>query len=162
MSSRRYIRCKALLITTVGMGALAVAAVAAYGSIPGSDGSFHACVDGTTGALRVIDPDADQKCIGDEQAVSWSASGQPGAQGPVGPVGTLGLRSALRGPAGPKGAKGDPGPAASRAAPAGPAGEPRAAEGVGSKRVARPRARGRRAPAGPAHHRARSPGAKGD
>jgi hypothetical protein len=80
-----------------GAAAVMVAAGAGIGlaSIPSSTGVFHGCYVKTTGALRLIDPSAHQRCKRGQLAVSWNQAGQRGPKGARGA----------------KGAKGDPGPA---------------------------------------------------
>ena len=79
-----------LLLVVVG---LAVAGGIAYATIPDSSGIFHACVKGTNGNVRLIDPDKPGKagkCKGNEQAVSWNQTGPPGAPGAPGAPGSPG------------------------------------------------------------------------
>lgn len=74
---------------------LALGGGAAWGigrSIPGPDGTIHACYAINGGTLRVIDSDASCKLL--EKKLSWN---QKGAKGDPGPKGD-------------QGAKGDPGP----------------------------------------------------
>jgi hypothetical protein len=59
-----------------------------------ADETYVACVNNTTGAMRLIDPLAGQTCAGDpgpgqERQISWSKSG---ARGPEGPAGQRGPR----------------------------------------------------------------------
>ena len=89
----------------------------AGGSIPDSNGVFHACVDFKTGATRIIDT-AVSTCTLKEIAESWSMIGPigpPGPQGPAGPMGPAGALGVMGpagtpGPAGPQGSPGPPGP----------------------------------------------------
>ncbi len=65
--------------------------------------TIYGCYKNNTGAVRVIDPSAGDKCNGkSEAAISWAQTGQdgvPGVQGPQGPQGTTG-------PDGPDGVSG--------------------------------------------------------
>jgi hypothetical protein len=88
MKKRRGGRRLGLLILTVA--AVATAAGIAYAAIPDGSGVIHGCYSNTSGAVRVIDTAAGQKCSSAEKALDWNQAGQPG-------------------PAGPQGAKGDPG-----------------------------------------------------
>src|SRR4051794_20171483 len=88
---------------------LAVSAGLAYASIPEADGTFHACVNNGTGAVRLIDPSASGSlghCLGNENQVSWNKKGQDGAKGAPGAQGDKGATGA----AGAPGAPGAPGP----------------------------------------------------
>jgi hypothetical protein len=67
----------ALLALLVAIGGVAVA------SIPGQDGVIRGCYDNSTGALRVIDPDAGRSCSGTETALSWNQQGPKGDPAPV-------------------------------------------------------------------------------
>jgi Collagen triple helix repeat (20 copies) len=102
--------------------------VAAFASIPGSDGVIHACFRVSDGQLRVVDPAHEGSCAHGESALSWNAQGRPGPRGPkgaVGPRGPKGLMGhrGLKGVAGrrgPKGLKGGPGTPGAPGAPGGP------------------------------------------
>ncbi len=71
-----------------------VGAGAGYAAIPSSDGTLSACKK-ADGSIKLIDPEAGQKCSGSTQLIEWNQ------KGPAGPVG----------PAGPSGPAGPPGPA---------------------------------------------------
>src|SRR3954468_13783196 len=90
---------------------LAVSAGLAYASIPEVDGSFHACVNNGTGAVRLIDPSASGSlghCLGNENQVSWNKKGQDGAKGAPGAQGDKGATGAA-GPQGPVAPRAPPG-----------------------------------------------------
>jgi hypothetical protein len=70
----------ALVALVVAIGGVA------YASIPGPDGAIHGCYDNSTGALRVIDPDAGRTCSGVETALSWNQQGPQGPKGDPAPV----------------------------------------------------------------------------
>jgi len=75
--------------------ALAVVLVAATGTVagaavPGPKGVIYACRHKNSGAVRVIDTQAGQRCRPSEKSLTWN---QRGPQGPIGP----------RGPQGPAG-----------------------------------------------------------
>jgi hypothetical protein len=111
-------------------GGLAVAFVGGFATAGvSSGGTIHACFHRATGALRVVDREAGERCRRSERPLSWSrAGGGPvrGAVGPRGPVGAKGPAGTPgeRGPAGPAGATGPAGPpgATGGRGPAGPAG----------------------------------------
>lgn len=58
-------------------------AAAAFGAIPSSDGTIHACYDPKTGKiLRLIDVEAGQTCVPEkERELVWSVGGPPGPPG---------------------------------------------------------------------------------
>jgi hypothetical protein len=93
---RRVLTTAAISVVTLGAAGVAVA------SIPSTNGVIHGCRSTLTGAVRVIDTDAGQKCqtFGEKQ-LDWNQQGPQGVPGPAGPVG----------PAGPTGATGSAGPA---------------------------------------------------
>jgi len=80
--------------------------------------TIFACVNNTTGALRIVG--ADTACARNEHKISWNSHGLQGEQGPPGPQGPAGFGAVgpqgpqgpqgLAGPKGDKGDKGDPGP----------------------------------------------------
>jgi collagen type I alpha len=78
--------------------AIAVAAGTAYATIPDSGGVIHACY-AQSGALKVIDPSASERCGKNEKALDWNARGPQGAPGPTGAAGA-------QGPPGPAGSPG--------------------------------------------------------
>jgi type VI secretion system secreted protein Hcp len=68
-------------------------------AIPSADGTIHACVANTGGAVRIINVETGATCAtGTETDLTWNQRGLPGATGPAGP-------------AGPQGPTGDPGSA---------------------------------------------------
>jgi hypothetical protein len=81
--------------------ALALAAGAAYATIPGSGGVINGCFEKRTGILRVIDVDAGKSCLRIEAPIRWNERGEKGDQGDPG----------LPGPPGATGPAGPPGPA---------------------------------------------------
>lgn len=99
------------LALVVALGGGAYAAV----GIPDKAGTFHGCVDGKTGVLRVVRSAASchkkhtaqvggkRVVVPAERAVTFDQSGRSGAKGDAGPSGA-------KGDPGPAGAKGDPGP----------------------------------------------------
>lgn len=126
----------------LGVGA-AVAVVSLLGgsvapaAIPDAGGRIQGCYLPSTGALRVIDFEAGQRCYPSERFLSWSQTGPRGEAGPVGPVGPAGPEGAVgpEGPSGPPGETGDVGPpgppgevgppgAPGEVGPPGPPGEP--------------------------------------
>lgn len=54
----------------LGLSALVLAPVAAWASIPDSNGLIHGCRLNLTGVVRVIDSST-QSCTGLETAISW-------------------------------------------------------------------------------------------
>jgi hypothetical protein len=109
MSARGKLLKVALVATLVG--ATGSAAIAA---IPGSGGVISGCRDVKSGALRVIDAEANASCKSTERALDWNQTGPQGPQGPVGAQGATGPQGATGaqgepGPAGPQGMQGEPG-----------------------------------------------------
>ncbi len=113
------------------IAALALAGVMAavgigYAAIPGADGVITSCYNATSnpsGAMRVIDAEAGQKCGKNEKTLRFN---QRGPQGPTGPEGPQGLQgpegpqgpTGPRGFTGPQGEQGEQGPTGPAAAPA--------------------------------------------
>lgn len=72
-------------LVAVPRRALAGAAVAvvvtaagiAYAAIPGSDGEIDACYGKVTGIVRIVDAEAGQQCLANEQAISWRQQNEP-------------------------------------------------------------------------------------
>lgn len=89
-------------------------------------GVIRACVDNTTGVIRIVRPNDD--CSKRESMIEWNQIGPQGLMGPMGPAGAAGAA----GPQGPQGSQGAPGaqgsmgPAGSTG-PAGPEGQTGAA-----------------------------------
>src|SRR3954447_23185437 len=81
-----------LLALFVALGGAGYAAISS--SFPDRDGTFHACANRTSGALRLVA--GAKKCRPGEKAVSWAqrgpagAAGAAGAIGPSGPTGSAG------------------------------------------------------------------------
>ena len=92
----KFRRKRAALLATAA-GAIALVGSVAYASIP-AGGVVHGCYKDSTGALRVIDSEA-QACNPSETALDWNVAGAQGPQGPPGPQGSAG-------PQGPPGAAG--------------------------------------------------------
>jgi len=94
--TNRFLRGRSSLIAGA-LAAVVLAAGGAMASIPGGDGVIHACVNGTNGGVRLVDPA--NGCRQSEESTSWNQTGQAGSQGQPGP----------RGPEGPAGPGGPPG-----------------------------------------------------
>ena len=103
-------------LVVLGVLAAAVAASAAYATIPDSAGVIHTCYSKSLGTWRPIDYSA-EKCKSAETQLDFSQTGPQGPAGPVGPAGPAGPQGAT-GPAGPAGSAGPAGPQG----PAGPSG----------------------------------------
>jgi hypothetical protein len=104
MLRRRLVRLAVVTVALMG----AVAGIA-YATIPGSGGVFTACVQKSTGNVRLIDPSVggkDGQCGPPENQVTWNQLGQPGATGATGATGPTGATGAT----GPSGATGAMGP----------------------------------------------------
>jgi hypothetical protein len=71
---RRWIIPAAVILTVA-------ASTAALASIPDGNGVIHGCRNKVTGALRVIDTDAGQRCAPTEAALTWNQQGPPGPAG---------------------------------------------------------------------------------
>jgi type VI secretion system secreted protein Hcp len=80
---------KIALPTIAALGAGAAVGVAA---IPSANGTIHACVNTTTGAVRIIDAETGGACVAanNEKEVPWNQQGPPGPAGPQGDVGPQG------------------------------------------------------------------------
>jgi hypothetical protein len=73
---------------------LALAAGAAYATIPDAQGVIHACYDNQSGQVRIVDtaPNPLPKgCGAKESAISWNQTG------PAGPAGVLGFYTVQKG-----------------------------------------------------------------
>jgi hypothetical protein len=103
--------------TALLAGGVAVAAIPATGT-----GLISACRLKATGALRVIDTQAKQKCKTTERALAWKTVGAVGPRGIAGPRGATGLTGPT-GATGPQGGTGLTGPQGDPGI-AGPAGDP--------------------------------------
>ena len=91
------------LVLLAVVAALGLAAGIAYSAIPDSGGVYTACMQKSTGALRLIDPSVStNRCTTAETQVTWNQTGQQGAKGATGAQGETGA-------SGPQGPKGDPG-----------------------------------------------------
>jgi Collagen triple helix repeat (20 copies)/CARDB len=93
---------------------LMVAAGVAYATIPSSGGVYTACMQNSTGSIRLIDPSGPSNsllshCTPAETQVNWNQSGQQGPPGPPGDTGPPGPPGDT-GPQGPKGDTGAQGP----------------------------------------------------
>lgn len=130
--SRRGITRYTREIAFVACGAIAcLSTIAAWASIPDTTGTFHGCVNTTTGLVRIVDTAKTgylSTCYPTsagllaESPVTWQASGSPGKTGPAGPPGPAGPA----GPPGPSGTVGAAGPSGGLgpSGPPGPAGFP--------------------------------------
>jgi hypothetical protein len=118
-----------VLGVTAALGTVALLASAGYAAIPSAGGVITACYNANSnpsGAMRVIDSEAGQKCSKNERTLSFNQTGPRGPAGPAGPEGPAGPAGAdgadgadgATGPAGPAGPAGPTGPAG----PAGAAG----------------------------------------
>ncbi len=100
---RRFWPVAAAALIPLGLAGLALSAV------PGPDGSIHACVNKSTGAVRVIDLARRQHCRssgpGAETALTLNQHGPVGVAGPSGPTGAQGSPGAP-GPTGQPGRAG--------------------------------------------------------
>ena len=76
---------RGILVVAGAIIVLAIAAGVAYAAIPDSGGVIHGCYNTNNGQLRVIDPDAGDKCKTPESALSWSQTGPAGPTGPPAP-----------------------------------------------------------------------------
>jgi hypothetical protein len=113
-------------LSVLVIAGLAVAAAAAYATIPSSGNVYTACVLNHVGTIRLIDPTLPSSslmrhCTAPERQVSWNQTGQPGPVGPQGPKGDTGAAGPA-GPQGPAGQDGAPG-ATGPAGPQGPKGD---------------------------------------
>ena len=98
--------------------AMAAAAGIAYAAIPGSDGTYTACMLNKVGTIRLIDPSLPASnlmghCTSFETKITFNQQGPPGLTGPQGPQGATGQTGATgpQGVAGPQGPTGNAGPA---------------------------------------------------
>lgn len=78
----------------------------AHATVPDADGVYTGCYVRTTGALRVIDYPAGQRCRSNELTVTWNRQGPTGSPGPTGSQGPQGGQ----GPQGTQGVQGVQGP----------------------------------------------------
>jgi hypothetical protein len=77
-------RPRTLITVIVSSGLLALGGtLMAQAAIPGADGVFTACINKTSGAVRIIDAEKTPRvnCAANEIRRTWSAQGQPGADG---------------------------------------------------------------------------------
>src|SRR5437588_9701992 len=105
-------------LTAVAVG---LCALVAPGAGAADSNLIRACVNKTSGNIRIVAPGV--ACANNETLLEWSKNGPTGARGPTGLRGPTGAR----GPTGPKGDKGDKGDKGNRG-PTGPTG-PRGATG---------------------------------
>jgi len=103
----------------IALGVSAVAAVFAANS--SADTTYYACVNNSTGLIRVVGKN--QLCKPSEYRIAWNVRGPRGPQGPAGDPGARGLVGAA-GPNGPQGTTGPQGPQGPQGTtgPQGPAG----------------------------------------
>jgi len=65
-----------MVVSAVVAGLLTAAGAVALAAIPDTGtGVFHGCYSTSTGALRVVDPSANQACRASEKAITWNQSG---------------------------------------------------------------------------------------
>jgi type VI secretion system secreted protein Hcp len=84
-------RSRLLKIAVPTAAALVAGGAVALGAIPSSDGTIHACYatgGSPTGALRIVDENA--QCASGETAITWNQQGPAGPQGDPGPPGDTG------------------------------------------------------------------------
>jgi hypothetical protein len=62
----------------------------AQAAIPDAQGVFTACINKTSGAVRIIDTSTTQRCASNEIRRTWNAQGQPGTNGTDGASGVSG------------------------------------------------------------------------
>ena len=109
--------------TAVLIAGMALALIASDAATA-ETGVINACVQESTGTLRIVG--ADEECPKNWTSLSWNVQGVPGPAGPTGPEGPTGPSGATgpEGPAGPSGATGPEGPTGPSGAtgPEGPAG----------------------------------------
>jgi hypothetical protein len=118
MTSRTVRLGRRVLFSALVALAAAGAAVAAFAENPPAAVAIHACVNTSSGHIRIVSRPG--LCRGHERQLDWNLQGPAGVAGAAGPVGPAG-------PAGPAGAQGPAGPAGAQgptglAGPAGPAG----------------------------------------
>jgi hypothetical protein len=71
---------------------LVVGGAVAYAAIPSASGVFTACINKTSGAVRIIDTATSASCKSSEILRTWNQAGQPGAPGEDGEDVTLSQR----------------------------------------------------------------------
>jgi len=77
-------RSRTLVTVIVASGLIAVGGtLIAQAAIPSADGVFTACINKTSGAVRMIDAEKTPRinCAANEIRRTWNAQGQPGADG---------------------------------------------------------------------------------
>ena len=74
---------------TVGSVALLLGARLAVATVPGTNGTVHACLKNTNRQVYLIDPSSGQSC-GKDTPLDWNKPGAAGAKGVDGPKGDTG------------------------------------------------------------------------
>jgi hypothetical protein len=84
-----------LAIGVLGVVGLIAGGTVAYAAIPSADKVFTACVQKSTGALRLIDVEKNPPatCSNTEFKVTWNQQGQPGSDGSDGADGVSGYET---------------------------------------------------------------------
>jgi hypothetical protein len=73
---RRKLTWHGVALSAVVAGLLAATGAVALAAIPDAGtGVFHGCYSQSSGALRVVDPSANQTCRTNEKAITWGESG---------------------------------------------------------------------------------------
>ena len=77
----KFLPTRALIVIGAAL-ALGIGGAVAYGAIPSADGTFTACINKTSGSVRIIDAGvASAKCSSNELRRTWNQQGVPGADG---------------------------------------------------------------------------------
>jgi hypothetical protein len=79
----------ALVAATAAVATLGTSALSTAQADSNTTGTIHACVNNSTGQLRVVDG---EPCKNNEHPLDWNMQGPAGPQGPIGPQGTAGLQ----------------------------------------------------------------------
>jgi hypothetical protein len=90
LGRRKQMRNRILRVVLIAVAGMLVAAGVAYalGTIPGADGTIHACYLKNVGTIRLVNAPGD--CSRFEVAVSWNQQGQKGDPGAAGAAGAAG------------------------------------------------------------------------
>jgi hypothetical protein len=125
MSARTFLSSRPGMVITLVVALLGAATLGVAGA--GVTGVISACVDKSTGAVRIITPGAASpigqhdgeggggddrsanSCSKDETLLTWNSQGVPGPQGPTGATGAKGDTGST-GATGPQGNSGSTGP----------------------------------------------------
>lgn len=109
------LRVRAFLVAAGALALVAVAGGAALASAEGDSPTISACVNDTSGTLKIVEAGA--SCGIHQHLLTWGEGGEQGPIGPQGPEGPQG-EPGPQGPAGPQGETGVQG----ETGPQGPAG----------------------------------------